>query len=124
MHLLTENPKSREYKTFTCNSCSYKADVFGAIQKDHRGTFETFLCLNCRILLDTQTEDAKVEGDNFRDMVIRFSPIEPKYLCCDKSDLIKWDSQMCLCPKCSEKMELTRLEINVDQVGTVKFFEK
>jgi hypothetical protein len=120
MHLLTENPKSREYKTFTCNSCSYKADVFGAIQKDHRGTFETFVCLNCRILLDTQTEDAKIEGDNFRDMVIRFSPIESKCLCCDKLDLIKWDSETCLCPKCSEKMELTRLEINVDQVGTVR----
>ena len=91
MHLFTENPKSREYKSFTCNSCSYKAEVFGEIQKDYRGTFESFVCMNCKILLDTQKETAKVEGDNYSDMFVHFTPIEPKCLCCDMSNLIKWD---------------------------------
>jgi hypothetical protein len=120
MKLKSDNPKSREYKTFTCKSCSYKADVFGEKQKDYNGTYETFVCLNCKILTDCETEDVILDEDGPADFFIHFAPTEPKCLCCDKSDLIPWNSNMCLCPKCNEKMELTRLEINVDQVGTVR----
>ena len=108
---------SREYKTYTC-SCGYKADVFGQKQKDFNGTFETHVCLNCRILIDCGTEDVKVKDIFLEDFY--YYPVEPKCLCCDKSDLILWDVDLCKCPKCESKMSMTRLEINIDQIGTIK----
>lgn len=112
-------PKSREYKTYTCK-CGYKADVFGEKQKDFNGTFETHVCLNCRILIDCNTEDSILNG-NF-EAEVKFESVEPKCLSCDTNDVIKWDSDLKICPKCNGEMEQTRLELNVDQIGTIKIF--
>jgi hypothetical protein len=108
---------SREYKTYTC-SCGYKADVFGDKQKDFNGTFETHVCLNCRTLIDCGTEELEIKGLSLK--IYKYSPVVPKCLSCDKSDLILWDSESCKCPKCECKMSLTRLELNIDQIGTIK----
>lgn len=118
MHF-SDNPTSREYKTFTCNNCSYKADVFGVIQKDYNGTFETHVCLNCRNLIDCCTEDIKYRHNGGVDIEIEFIPIEPICLVCNKSDLIPWDAEMRKCTKCEGKMEITRLDLNIDQIGTI-----
>lgn len=122
MHIL-DNPKSREYKSFTCQSCGYKADVFGEIQKDYNGTFETHVCLNCKTLMDCCTEDVKFIDKDGIDIEIEFIPVEPRCLSCDKNDLILWDSDMCKCPKCEEKMKLTRLDLNLDDIGTIRIFD-
>ncbi len=121
MHIL-DNPKSREYKSYTCKSCEYKADVFGEIQKDSNGKFETFVCLNCKTVIDCCTEDAENIFHGGLDIEVNFIPVEPHCLSCDKSDLIPWDSELCICPRCNGKMEQSRLEINIDQVGTIKIF--
>jgi hypothetical protein len=102
----------QEYKTFTC-SCGYKADVFGQKQKDFSGTFDTHVCLNCKILIDCCTAEISLHD-------FKYHNIEPRCLCCDKGDLILWNVDMCRCPKCENKMNLTRLELNIDNVGTIK----
>jgi hypothetical protein len=118
----SEIPKSREYKSFTCKLCGYKADVFGEKQKEYHGTYETLVCLNCRILTDCCTEDSELISNGTIDFELKFTPAEPKCLNCDKSDLIEWDSNLCLCPKCNQKMNQTRLELNIDEVGTIRIF--
>jgi Zn finger protein HypA/HybF involved in hydrogenase expression len=96
----------------------YKAEVFGDIQESYQGVYESMVCLNCKILADTCTPDTKVT--NNKNLEIVFLPIEPHCLNCDKSDMIKWDSELCNCPKCESKMELTRMESNIDYVKTIK----
>lgn len=107
---------SREYKTFTCK-CGYKADVFGAKQASYFGIYETHVCLNCRILIDIET--AKFVSLNEQQDGFIYKPSTPMCLLCGKEDVILWNSEMCKCPKCEEKMELTRLELNIDGIDTV-----
>ncbi|OYU82554.1 MAG: hypothetical protein CFE24_15115 [Flavobacterium sp. BFFFF2] len=109
---------AREYKTYTC-SCGYKADVFGVKQKDTNGTYETHVCLKCKILVDCQTETVEF-SDDWLSLEHTHIPAEPRCLNCDTNEVILWDVNLCKCPKCESKMILTRLELNIDQVGTIK----
>ncbi len=113
-------PLSREYRTYTCK-CGYTANVFGEKQESYQGLYETMVCLNCRILADTCTADTEVI--NNENLEIVFIPIDPHCLNCDKSDLIPWDAELCKCPKCESKMTVTRLDLNFDEIGTVKIFK-
>jgi hypothetical protein len=51
---------------------------------------------------------------------ILYKENEPLCMLCGKNDTIVWNSEMCKCPKCNGKMDLTRLELNINSVGKVK----
>ena len=107
---------SREYKTYYCK-CGYKADVFGVKQEEYYGTYETHVCLNCRILIECET--VKSEIDNERSCYV-YHQCTPICLVCGLSDVVLWNSEMCKCPKCETKMELTRLELDIDGIDNIK----
>jgi len=108
---------TREYKTFQCTQCGYKADVFGALQRSCTGAYNTHVCLNCRILIECEIEDANIDcGNN----TIEFTPVNPICFVCEKDDVIPWDSELCKCPKCESKMEMIRLELNIHSGDTIK----
>ena len=108
---------SREYKTFSCK-CGYKADVFGAKQESYFGVYETHVCLNCRILIDIETE--KFVEFNEEQGCFIYKPSIPICLLCGLEDVFLWNSEMCKCPKCEDKMDLTRLELNIDGIDNIK----
>lgn len=108
------------YKTYTCSTCKYKADVSGEIQKNYNGTYKTHVCLNCRILVDCLVENAEIEEDENNYIEIKFTPNKPHCLVCDDSNLIEWDSDLCKCPKCEKKMTLTRLELDGFDTSKIK----
>jgi hypothetical protein len=108
------------YKTYTCFSCNYKADVPGEIHKNYHGTYQTHVCLNCRILVDCCIENASHETTIENELEFTFTPCEPHCLNCDDSNLIEWNVEMCKCPKCENKMTITRLEHDGYQTSKIK----
>jgi hypothetical protein len=98
-----------EFRTFTCSACAYKADVTGFAQTDCHGTYETLKCNNCKILIDSLTEES-VYLDSVRSIFL-LKPINPVCYVCDESNTERWDVQTAKCPKCDSKMNLTRLII-------------
>ena len=107
-----------EYRTFECCNCSYKADVVGFAHTDIYGTFETISCNNCKILIDTKTEELI---DNV-DTLLFFNPITPVCSLCNEANNELWDIQTANCPKCDSKMLVTRLIIkpNDDNMDNIK----
>jgi hypothetical protein len=97
-----------EYKTFACPICSYKADVFGGEQVEYYGKLNTFTCLDCKILIESGTADGKLDKKTLQEYFVETEPI---CMMCGNSNLILWDSETCKCPKCENRMEMTRLEI-------------
>ena len=110
------NSTSREYKTYTCN-CGYTADVFGTKEEEYYGTYETHVCLNCKILIECETVMSQIDKE--RNCFV-YKPCIPTCLVCGLTDVILWNSKMCKCPKCEDKMDITRLELNIDGIETLK----
>ena len=108
---------SREYKTFTCIKCQYKADVFGTFDMQYNATFNTFKCNDCRILIECQTADLEYQNDA---KGFKKTDKIPTCMLCDGTNVELWDSEACECPKCFGKMEITRLILNIDRIEDVK----
>ena len=110
------NSNSREYTTYACN-CGYTADVFGTEEEAYYGTYETHVCLNCKILIECETVISEIDK---KENCFVYHPCIPICLVCGLTDVILWDNEMCKCPKCEDKMNLTRLELNIDGIKTFR----
>jgi hypothetical protein len=110
-----DSHKVEEYKTYKCSNCSYSEDVSGEKRRTIEGIYETHVCLNCKCVIEVCLGESF-----FIDSEIFFKESEPLCMLCGKNDTIVWNSEMCKCPKCNGKMDLTRLELNIDSVGKVK----
>lgn len=95
------------YKTYTCATCSYSADVFGSKIWSFEGIYETHVCLNCMILIEVCIGWDTVDFETEIPMLISETPT---CLSCNKQDTIPWDSNLCKCPKCNSTMHITRLD--------------
>jgi hypothetical protein len=98
--------ESKEYKTYTCTKCNYAADVFGKFDMQYNAAFNTFTCKDCHILIECQTADLE-----FRFNPMEFKPTKrtPTCMMCAGTNVELWNSEECVCPKCSGKMKVTRL---------------
>lgn len=108
--------KPIEYKTYSCK-CGYHADVLGGKQEEYYGTIETHVCLSCKILIECETQEAVAD---FNLMGYNYKKATPICMMCGEPNVILWDSKLCKCPKCEKEMEVTRLELNIEDVGTIK----
>jgi len=110
-----------EFKTYKCNTCGYSADVYGEpVESLSGGILDTHVCLNCMHIIEV--EIAAFDGFETVDgeTITNYKEATPVCLLCDKSDTIKWDKEICKCPKCNGKMELSRLDLFIYEVGTYK----
>lgn len=106
-----------EYKTYTCTSCQYCADVKGEEESDYFGICNTHVCLDCRILIECMIADSKFDKKTVR---INILHVDPVCMMCGKSNVILWDSEISKCPKCENKMELSRLELGGPDLKSIK----
>lgn len=103
----SENYEMPDYRTFKCSNCSYSADVVGFKQSDFNGTYETINCKNCKILIDSLTEES-ICIDSIKSIYL-LNPVSPVCYVCNESNNELWDIQTAKCPKCNCKMKITRL---------------
>lgn len=109
--------ESKEYRTFTCTNCGYSADVFGKKDHIHNAAYNTHECLTCHILIESQISEIFLIQKSFE---IMETPIKPRCMMCDETNVKLWDSTKCECPKCKSKMELTRLELYVNGIQRIR----
>ena len=83
-----------------CSSCHYNEIVSAGETIGEYFACQTYQCLNCKTLFDWYTVVGN-EVEGFGDIL----------LCptCDKGEIVAWDYEKGVCPKCCQSMKIVAL---------------
>ena len=81
-----------------CSNCTYHETVSAGVIPEELYSCRTYQCLNCEILFDWYTMN--VDRPEWLADIL-FCPM------CMKGEIVEWDYETGVCPKCNQPMEIT-----------------
>lgn len=112
-----------QHKTFTCDSCGYKAVISESEEQSNEGFTNLFVCNDCNTLINVSDEDNELikndsgpfyaeDKESNLHLIESLSKEDQNFLMqafgisnCDHRHIEVWDSGNKICPKCGHTMK-------------------